>query len=113
MVAKRLLNFHVVEEGPVVILLEVALAVLKTAGEGVPPTADEPSGSVAQRCAGESKAAYFLFDGSLAGGFDAGGDNIDGSTDGRQGEFGSAEACLLYTSPSPRDRTRSRMPSSA
>eukprot|EP00657_Telonema_sp_P-1_P006386 TRINITY_DN2489_c0_g3_i1.p1 TRINITY_DN2489_c0_g3~~TRINITY_DN2489_c0_g3_i1.p1 ORF type:complete len:243 (-),score=92.12 TRINITY_DN2489_c0_g3_i1:127-855(-) len=26
---------------------------------------------------------------------------------------GSSEACLLYTSPSPRDRTRSRMPSSA
>ena len=25
----------------------------------------------------------------------------------------SNEACLLYTSPSPRDRTRSRMPSSA
>ena len=24
-----------------------------------------------------------------------------------------ANACLLYTSPSPRDRTRSRMPSSA
>ena len=24
-----------------------------------------------------------------------------------------AEACLLYTSPSPRDRTRTRMPSSA
>ena len=24
-----------------------------------------------------------------------------------------AEVCLLYTSPSPRDRTRSRMPSSA
>ena len=24
-----------------------------------------------------------------------------------------AEDCLLYTSPSPRDRTRSRMPSSA
>ena len=23
------------------------------------------------------------------------------------------DACLLYTSPSPRDRTRSRMPSSA
>ena len=37
-------------------------------------------------------------------------------------EFGSGDAqqidlvmgsCLLYTSPSPRDRTRSRMPSSA
>ena len=26
---------------------------------------------------------------------------------------GAAEGCLLYTSPSPRDRTRSRMPSSA
>ena len=27
--------------------------------------------------------------------------------------FDSGDACLLYTSPSPRDRTRSRMPSSA
>ena len=26
---------------------------------------------------------------------------------------GGISACLLYTSPSPRDRTRSRMPSSA
>ena len=25
----------------------------------------------------------------------------------------NSKACLLYTSPSPRDRTRSRMPSSA
>ena len=29
------------------------------------------------------------------------------------GYFGDLLACLLYTSPSPRDRTRSRMPSSA
>ena len=28
-------------------------------------------------------------------------------------EFREVDACLLYTSPSPRDRTRSRMPSSA
>ena len=28
-------------------------------------------------------------------------------------EIGLTSACLLYTSPSPRDRTRSRMPSSA
>ena len=28
-------------------------------------------------------------------------------------EFIETNACLLYTSPSPRDRTRSRMPSSA
>ena len=27
--------------------------------------------------------------------------------------FSSPATCLLYTSPSPRDRTRSRMPSSA
>ena len=36
--------------------------------------------------------------------------------DGNVGEFKIAEQyipCLLYTSPSPRDRTRSRMPSSA
>ena len=32
------------------------------------------------------------------------------SADESYGKFGS---CLLYTSPSPRDRTRSRMPSSA
>ena len=29
------------------------------------------------------------------------------------GHFGRLFTCLLYTSPSPRDRTRSRMPSSA
>ena len=29
------------------------------------------------------------------------------------GAIQQAGACLLYTSPSPRDRTRSRMPSSA
>ena len=27
--------------------------------------------------------------------------------------FDESQICLLYTSPSPRDRTRSRMPSSA
>ena len=31
----------------------------------------------------------------------------------RANECGKVYACLLYTSPSPRDRTRSRMPSSA
>ena len=29
------------------------------------------------------------------------------------GEYAQCMHCLLYTSPSPRDRTRSRMPSSA
>ena len=30
-----------------------------------------------------------------------------------RGADATAKTCLLYTSPSPRDRTRSRMPSSA
>ena len=30
-----------------------------------------------------------------------------------EGVFAGGNSCLLYTSPSPRDRTRSRMPSSA
>ena len=33
--------------------------------------------------------------------------------DGAVAVFDSVAGCLLYTSPSPRDRTRSRMPSSA
>ena len=31
----------------------------------------------------------------------------------RNGEVASGRACLLYTSPSPRDKRQSRMPSSA
>ena len=38
---------------------------------------------------------------------------IDGKGHARITDFGMATVCLLYTSPSPRDRTRSRMPSSA
>ena len=46
---------------------------------------------------------------------------LDGSTFAEQAlchaeaiaVHGQTEICLLYTSPSPRDRTRSRMPSSA
>ena len=33
--------------------------------------------------------------------------------DSRAGGMGDAGTCLLYTSPSPRDRQKSRMPSSA
>ena len=41
--------------------------------------------------------------------------NQNGRIDGDNGDgiYGESEYCLLYTSPSPRDRTRSRMPSSA
>ena len=48
--------------------------------------------------------------GGYGGGGGAGGyrSSITGESTGGGGSF-----CLLYTSPSPRDRTRSRMPSSA
>ena len=36
-----------------------------------------------------------------------------GEENGRSGRRALVTRCLLYTSPSPRDRTRSRMPSSA
>ena len=45
---------------------------------------------------------------TLAGG--TGGSGVNG---GVQGPLRTNNPCLLYTSPSPRDRTRSRMPSSA
>ena len=38
---------------------------------------------------------------------------VESATKGISGVVGWDEDCLLYTSPSPRDRTRSRMPSSA
>ena len=44
---------------------------------------------------------------------DALGSTYDGKALGSFGEMASCSFCLLYTSPSPRDRTRSRMPSSA
>ena len=35
------------------------------------------------------------------------------ASDAEKAAFVAVDTCLLYTSPSPRDRTRSRMPSSA
>ena len=43
------------------------------------------------------KAEYKIVDGAIVG----------------VSKMGTPNTCLLYTSPSPRDRTRSRMPSSA
>ena len=40
-------------------------------------------------------------------------DEILGLIDTWRDQVGRDPSCLLYTSPSPRDRTRSRMPSSA
>ena len=38
---------------------------------------------------------------------------LEGTTYGVSSDVEGYYSCLLYTSPSPRDRTRSRMPSSA
>ena len=38
---------------------------------------------------------------------------LDLESENVKARYRKAQACLLYTSPSPRDRTRSRMPSSA
>ena len=60
-----------------------------------------------------------LEDAGLSYNMHAYGTNIEGEWDGvfaavkRCHEVVHQMGCLLYTSPSPRDRTRSRMPSSA
>ena len=65
----------------------------------------------------EITAAYTLLsDKDLKARYDSG--QVDASGQAKnpfQGGFrqGQFQDCLLYTSPSPRDRTRSRMPSSA
>ena len=52
---------------------------------------------------------------TLTGGTEFNGENaiVIASTDTNTEYTATAPICLLYTSPSPRDRTRSRMPSSA
>ena len=81
---------------------------------------------------GNSANANFGVDSSDGDGLDAGGNDSDsngtvdstgsadgsGSVDGGSGDNdgsggGLSSDCLLYTSPSPRDKRQSRMPSSA
>ena len=45
--------------------------------------------------------------------FTLGGSTINARLGDAAGQSMTLQGCLLYTSPSPRDRTRSRMPSSA
>ena len=40
-------------------------------------------------------------------------DKLESREEGSSGSWGQFFTCLLYTSPSPRDRQKSRMPSSA
>ena len=57
----------------------------------------------------EDLTRRFLFDNSTA----LSSQNVAYEAAYHNGEAGVIRICLLYTSPSPRDRTRSRMPSSA
>ena len=57
----------------------------------------------------DTDEAFIVIEGSMRIDFDDG-----SSVDLDEGEmYVVPRGCLLYTSPSPRDRTRSRMPSSA
>ena len=63
------------------------------------PTMVKPHREILARCTGPAVMLDTTF------GFQANADDLVAKT--------QAYFCLLYTSPSPRDRTRSRMPSSA
>ena len=86
------------------ILLGVLLggcAALTTTGTLAVAEADEPAPQVGSMCPAELADTMTLLP--------------DGTTYVvcGQSDSGYLWTCLLYTSPSPRDRTRSRMPSSA
>ena len=57
-----------------------------------------------------AKAGYMNWDDDRFADSD---DEDGGNVGGQIGYQFNSSTCLLYTSPSPRDRTRSRMPSSA
>ena len=67
--------------------------------------------SVASFTTNAELVGYWSFD-KENGVTDLTGNSHDGIIHGNP-EFVEGKICLLYTSPSPRDRTRSRMPSSA
>ena len=88
---------------------------------------DVPSGVTLEACDVRDREAmqqlfakhapFDILISAATGGDRALGPFLDMDMDGFAGSFdklwGYANVCLLYTSPSPRDRTRSRMPSSA
>ena len=68
--------------------------------------------AVLARAAFDRLGADRIHVGCALAGFDARGPEVVARLK-RRDDGGEFEVCLLYTSPSPRDRTRSRMPSSA
>ena len=83
------------------------------APKGAMPADDVPTDASAAVTAQDWRALIARI-GAEEGGFDAlGTQHVALFVDDGKTLLVSFETCLLYTSPSPRDRTRSRMPSSA
>ena len=75
---------------------------------------DLPSINTADACAGDDGDDTEEPVADVEGCMDANASNYNAdATVQALDQYGNLVCCLLYTSPSPRDRTRSRMPSSA
>ena len=81
-------------------------SIYDNSGKNVPCTILQVGPCIITQIKTEEKDGYSSF--QL--GFD---DKIKESNKATQGHFKKSKSCLLYTSPSPRDATLSRMPSSA
>ena len=68
--------------------------------------------AIVASCGGSNDQLVGVFSDSPVGGINFATQTISGVTD-TDGSFRYRDGCLLYTSPSPRDRQKSRMPSSA
>ena len=84
------------------------LLLANTTGDGMRATTSATSGTGVE---GTATAASGTTTGVAGKSFSIGGVGVSGNALATTGS--SYGVCLLYTSPSPRDRTRSRMPSSA
>ena len=89
---------------------ELAYSSLKTEQNGQPGTLV----TITNKATGEKLGEFFVPDGAKGEKGDKG-DKGDKGAKGDKGLQGlpGLDGCLLYTSPSPRDRQKSRMPSSA
>ena len=76
---------------------------------GAPPSSSEPESVMPYLKSSSFVILWIVFFFNIAAGISV----ISFQSELLQEVWGLSETCLLYTSPSPRDRTRSRMPSSA
>ena len=92
-------NFHLQPDGDVIMSGTITATAGNIGGFAITSNAISSSnGDLQLKSNGQITGSNVLFDGGVIGGFTIDSDHI---------------ACLLYTSPSPRDQRGSRMPSSA